>query len=66
MGRKNNCFPVVNATCPSAFFFFRELLFENPLEALPKCTPHPPAVVEVLNTSSHVATVSKVASTCTR
>lgn len=60
------CFPVVNATCPSAFLYFRELLFENPLESLPKCTPHPPAIVQVLNTSSQVATVSKVSPTDTR
>ncbi|KAM9236522.1 PDZ and LIM domain protein 5 isoform 2-T2 [Leptosomus discolor] len=44
----------------------RELLFENPLEALPKCAPHPPAIVQVLNTSSQVARVSKVSSTYTR
>ncbi|XP_034628117.1 PDZ and LIM domain protein 5 isoform X4 [Trachemys scripta elegans] len=41
----------------------RKLLFDNPLEALPKCAPHPPAVVQVLSVSSQVATVSKVAST---
>ncbi|XP_037752851.1 PDZ and LIM domain protein 5 isoform X6 [Chelonia mydas] len=44
----------------------RKLLFDNPLEALPKCAPHPPAVVQVLSVSSQVATVSKVASTYTR
>ncbi|XP_065452138.1 PDZ and LIM domain protein 5 isoform X11 [Chrysemys picta bellii] len=44
----------------------RNLLFDNPLEALPKCAPHPPAVVQVLSVSSQVATVSKVASTYAR
>ncbi|XP_034628120.1 PDZ and LIM domain protein 5 isoform X7 [Trachemys scripta elegans] len=44
----------------------RKLLFDNPLEALPKCAPHPPAVVQVLSVSSQVATVSKVASTYAR
>ncbi|KAM9143178.1 PDZ and LIM domain protein 5 isoform 2-T4 [Pangshura tecta] len=44
----------------------RKLLFDNPLEALPKCAPHPPAAVKVLSVSSQVATVSKVASTYTR
>ncbi|XP_074806725.1 PDZ and LIM domain protein 5 isoform X10 [Natator depressus] len=44
----------------------RKLLFDNPLEALPKCAPHPPAAVQVLSVSSQVATVSKVASTYTR
>ncbi|XP_009986044.1 PREDICTED: PDZ and LIM domain protein 5, partial [Tauraco erythrolophus] len=44
----------------------KELLFENPLEALPKCAPHPPAIVQVLNASSQVATVSKVSSSYTR
>ncbi|EMP32791.1 PDZ and LIM domain protein 5 [Chelonia mydas] len=44
----------------------KKLLFDNPLEALPKCAPHPPAVVQVLSVSSQVATVSKVASTYTR
>ncbi|XP_039398077.1 PDZ and LIM domain protein 5 isoform X3 [Mauremys reevesii] len=43
----------------------RKLLFDNPLEALPKCAPHPPAAVQVLSVSSQVATVSKVASTYT-
>ncbi|KFV18938.1 PDZ and LIM domain protein 5, partial [Tauraco erythrolophus] len=43
----------------------KELLFENPLEALPKCAPHPPAIVQVLNASSQVATVSKVSSSYT-
>ncbi|XP_075785732.1 PDZ and LIM domain protein 5 isoform X2 [Pelodiscus sinensis] len=44
----------------------RKLLFDNPLEALPKCAPHPPAIVQVLNISSQVATLSKVASTYIR
>lgn len=65
MGEKY-CFPVVNAVCPSAFFYFRELLFENPLEALPKCASHPPAIVQVLNTNSQIATVLKASSTYTR
>lgn len=34
-GRKY-CFPRVNAACPSAFFYVRELLFENTLEDLAK------------------------------
>ncbi|GAB0188863.1 PDZ and LIM domain protein 5 [Grus japonensis] len=45
---------------------FRELSFENPSEALSKCAPHPPAIVQVLNTSSQVATASKESSTYTR
>ncbi|XP_053113548.1 PDZ and LIM domain protein 5 isoform X4 [Hemicordylus capensis] len=44
----------------------RKLFFNNPLEALPKCAPHPPAAVHVLSLSSQVATVSKTASTYLR
>ncbi|KAM6269432.1 PDZ and LIM domain protein 5 isoform 11-T13 [Porphyrio hochstetteri] len=44
----------------------RELLFANPLEALSECSPHHPATVQVLNTISQVATVSKETSTYTR
>ncbi|XP_054679283.1 PDZ and LIM domain protein 5 isoform X3 [Grus americana] len=44
----------------------RELSFENLSEALSKCAPHPPAIVQVLNTSSQVATASKESSTYTR
>ncbi|XP_025055276.1 PDZ and LIM domain protein 5 isoform X5 [Alligator sinensis] len=40
----------------------RKLLFDNPLEALPKGAPHPPAFVQIFNVSSEVATVSKMAS----
>ncbi|KAM6269424.1 PDZ and LIM domain protein 5 isoform 3-T5 [Porphyrio hochstetteri] len=43
----------------------RELLFANPLEALSECSPHHPATVQVLNTISQVATVSKETSTYT-
>ncbi|XP_074761654.1 PDZ and LIM domain protein 5 isoform X2 [Athene noctua] len=45
---------------------FRESLFENPLEALPKCASQPPAIVQVLHTSNQVATVSEVSSTYAR
>lgn len=41
MGEKYCCL-VVNATCPSAFFSYIELLFENLLEVLGKCTLHLP------------------------
>lgn len=41
MGEKV-CSLVVGATCPSAIFYFIELLFENSLEVLGKCTPHLP------------------------
>uniref|UniRef100_A0A670JZH2 PDZ and LIM domain 5 n=1 Tax=Podarcis muralis TaxID=64176 RepID=A0A670JZH2_PODMU len=44
----------------------RELFFNNPLEALPKCAPYPPATVHILSDSSQVAIVSKTASTYTR
>ncbi|XP_074761656.1 PDZ and LIM domain protein 5 isoform X4 [Athene noctua] len=44
----------------------RESLFENPLEALPKCASQPPAIVQVLHTSNQVATVSEVSSTYAR
>ncbi|CAI5784653.1 and LIM domain 5 isoform X4 [Podarcis lilfordi] len=44
----------------------RELFFNNPLEALPKCAPYPPATVHILSDSSQVAIVSKMASTYTR
>ncbi|XP_067413297.1 PDZ and LIM domain protein 5 isoform X4 [Emydura macquarii macquarii] len=44
----------------------RKLLFDNPLESLPRCAPHPPAAVQVLNINSQVATVTKVTSTHTR
>ncbi|XP_067413305.1 PDZ and LIM domain protein 5 isoform X11 [Emydura macquarii macquarii] len=43
----------------------RKLLFDNPLESLPRCAPHPPAAVQVLNINSQVATVTKVTSTHT-
>ncbi|XP_042325640.1 PDZ and LIM domain protein 5 [Sceloporus undulatus] len=46
--------------------FKRDLIFRNPLEALPKCAPHPPAVVHILNINQQVAIVSKRASTYTR
>ncbi|XP_074679221.1 PDZ and LIM domain protein 5 isoform X6 [Strix aluco] len=45
---------------------FRESLFENPLKALPECASQPPAIVQVLNTSNQVATVSEVSSTYAR
>lgn len=41
MGEKY-CSLVVSATCPSAFFYYIELLFENLLEVLGKCTSHLP------------------------
>ncbi|XP_074679218.1 PDZ and LIM domain protein 5 isoform X3 [Strix aluco] len=44
----------------------RESLFENPLKALPECASQPPAIVQVLNTSNQVATVSEVSSTYAR
>uniref|UniRef100_A0ABM5GK33 PDZ and LIM domain protein 5 isoform X1 n=1 Tax=Pogona vitticeps TaxID=103695 RepID=A0ABM5GK33_9SAUR len=44
----------------------RELFFNNPLEALPKCAPHPPATVHILSTNSQIAVVSKTASSYAR
>ncbi|KAH0615851.1 hypothetical protein JD844_026436 [Phrynosoma platyrhinos] len=44
----------------------RELIFKNPLEALPKCAPHSPATVHILNINQQVAIVSKTASIYTR
>ncbi|XP_077156964.1 PDZ and LIM domain protein 5 isoform X1 [Paroedura picta] len=44
----------------------RSLFLSNPLEALPKCAPHPPASVHILNVDCQVATVSKMTSTYTR
>ncbi|XP_029453487.1 PDZ and LIM domain protein 5 isoform X6 [Rhinatrema bivittatum] len=40
----------------------RKLPFDNPLEALPKCAPHPPAIIQILSISSQTAMVSKTAS----
>ncbi|KAF7252855.1 PDZ and LIM domain protein 5 [Varanus komodoensis] len=44
----------------------RELFYNNPLEALPKGAPHPPAAVRILSGSSQVAVFSKTAKTYTR
>ncbi|XP_078250705.1 PDZ and LIM domain protein 5 isoform X13 [Pogona vitticeps] len=44
----------------------RELFFNNPLEALPKCAPHSPATVHILSTNSQIAVVSKTASSYAR
>ncbi|ETE72170.1 PDZ and LIM domain protein 5, partial [Ophiophagus hannah] len=45
-----------NLSSPS---FRRELFINNPLEALPKCAPHPPVTIHILNINSQVATVSR-------
>ncbi|KAG8134415.1 hypothetical protein E2320_007521, partial [Naja naja] len=45
-----------NLTSPS---FRRELFINNPLEALPKCAPHPPVTIHILSINSQVATVSR-------
>ncbi|KAJ7327126.1 hypothetical protein JRQ81_016885 [Phrynocephalus forsythii] len=40
----------------------REIFFNNPLETLPKCAPHPPAAVHILSNNSQIAVVSKTSS----
>ncbi|KAL7982097.1 hypothetical protein Chor_001154 [Crotalus horridus] len=44
----------------------RELFLNNPLEALPKCAPHPPVTIHILSINSQVATVSKTTSAIAR
>ncbi|XP_039178803.1 PDZ and LIM domain protein 5 isoform X4 [Crotalus tigris] len=46
--------------------FRRELFLNNPLEALPKCAPHPPVTIHILSINSQVATVSKTTSAIAR
>ncbi|XP_034296385.1 PDZ and LIM domain protein 5 isoform X4 [Pantherophis guttatus] len=44
----------------------RELFINNPLEALPKCAPHPPVTIRIMSINSQVAIVSKTTSVIAR
>ncbi|XP_008109267.1 PDZ and LIM domain protein 5 isoform X5 [Anolis carolinensis] len=59
-------FTKLSGTALSISSFKRELIFKNPLEALPKCAPHPPAAVHILNNNQQVAIVAKTASSYIR
>ncbi|XP_066487686.1 PDZ and LIM domain protein 5 isoform X1 [Tiliqua scincoides] len=50
----------------STLSYTRKQFFDNPLEALPKCAPHPPAAVHISSACSQVAILSKTVSTYSR
>nr|XP_033813898.1 PDZ and LIM domain protein 5 isoform X5 [Geotrypetes seraphini] len=44
----------------------RKVLFDNPLEFLPKCAPHPPPIIGFLSVNTQTAVISKTATAYAR